>query len=764
MATTDRAQSGPEDHRSFLGRRFAAGAVLVVGALVLRFWHLRFGLPDFFEEAIPFREALQMWGWETGRFDPNPHFFNYPTLTLYLHLLIQKGHYLVGSWLGVFAGPADFWFMQQTDPTDSVWLARCLGVMADGATMVAVWRLGERLRRGAGLLALLMVGASAILIVTSRSIFVEPILTALGIWAVERLDAWNRQGRRRQLLLALVFIGLAAGAKYNGGLLVLPLAAVLWNRHRWSGLLRWPAAVLASVAVFFITSPYILVDFGSFLAHFGFESEHMASGHLGTAGRHGAGFMLESLGRDLGWPLLAVALGGVAGLRKGWPSGGLSGRGLIWVALVPMLMSVALFKMEATRYAAPLVPLLCVVTADNLLRIERWARQNCNRQLVLGLRGILVVLMAPAIWSGLVAGASGASSTRIQAQEWIESRIGPRQTLVQEAYGIPLLDSYQRRKIVRHHLFPAVTAGPRQAFLERRVYHTVSLPLAASGRITVQVLAVGGTLGPVAVFEPADRINGLFYEPSLLSVTDYFVTSGAVRERYMASTSDYPSQREFYEHLEDRGELVATFADEHPSSGPTLKIYRLRPTRDAPGPTQFWWADGVPDAYRQAYLTLKTGNRSETIPRVHKSGGEPQDWVVDLEPLYSQMILPYELRMARQQADVGRWSSVRDRAASILAMRPELVSAGILFSRSSLALGEPQVAMPVVENAIELGRSAGQDIRGLRVEQARLLHALGQFDAAIAILEEIRDGLPAGTDPYRQLEDQLSRWKLETAR
>jgi hypothetical protein len=31
-----------------------------------------------------------LWGWDTGRTDWNPHFFFYPSLSLYLHFFLQK--------------------------------------------------------------------------------------------------------------------------------------------------------------------------------------------------------------------------------------------------------------------------------------------------------------------------------------------------------------------------------------------------------------------------------------------------------------------------------------------------------------------------------------------------------------------------------------------------------------------------------------------------------------------------------------------------
>ena len=120
---------------------------------------------------------------------------------------------------------------QRIDPTGPVVLARLLGVAADLLSVVAVWRLGERLRPGAGLLAGAVVACAAPLVLTARLIYVEPVMTALALWSLERLDAWLAGGRRRVLVAACVLAGLAAGAKYNAGLLMIPQGLAHGSQH-----------------------------------------------------------------------------------------------------------------------------------------------------------------------------------------------------------------------------------------------------------------------------------------------------------------------------------------------------------------------------------------------------------------------------------------------------------------------------------------------------------------------------------------------------
>ena len=133
--------------RAKVAKSLGPPLALVALALLLRLWHLGHGLPDFSEEAIPFRRALAMWGWESGRTDLNPHFFNYPSLTIYLHFFWQKVQYAIGLLSGRYTVPADFWLTIQYDPTLPVLLGRLLGVLADATVYgIALYAVGRAAR------------------------------------------------------------------------------------------------------------------------------------------------------------------------------------------------------------------------------------------------------------------------------------------------------------------------------------------------------------------------------------------------------------------------------------------------------------------------------------------------------------------------------------------------------------------------------------------------------------------------------------------
>src|SRR5206468_10992531 len=165
----------------------------------LRLWHLRAGLPDFVDEAFPFRRAFEMWGWSTGRIDFNPHAFHYPSLTFYLHFLLQALHYAAGRVSGVFARPADYFVAYEADPTPMVLLARFFGVLCDAAVIAGAAAIGERARRGAGLAAAALLAVSPVLVRGTRVIGTDAPMAALAIWALERMLA-HRANRSRSAL------------------------------------------------------------------------------------------------------------------------------------------------------------------------------------------------------------------------------------------------------------------------------------------------------------------------------------------------------------------------------------------------------------------------------------------------------------------------------------------------------------------------------------------------------------------------------------
>ena len=79
--------------------------IILSAALALRLLGIDFGLPYVFDpdEAVIVNHAVAF-----GRGDLNPHYFNYPSLFMYIMFVIYGLIYVVGWLTGIFASTVDF--------------------------------------------------------------------------------------------------------------------------------------------------------------------------------------------------------------------------------------------------------------------------------------------------------------------------------------------------------------------------------------------------------------------------------------------------------------------------------------------------------------------------------------------------------------------------------------------------------------------------------------------------------------------------------
>src|SRR5439155_2286880 len=195
--------------------------------LAVRLLRVAHGLPEFFEEAIPLRRALRMWIGPSGHVDWNPHLFHYPSLGFYLHLFLQFVLYAAARIAGRVTSRYDYLLDFIRDPTPMALAARILHAAADAGTVLAVGLIGERLKRGAGIVAAALLALSPTLIHTSRLVYADTLMACLGAFAVGRMLAYAERGGRGRLVAAAMLVGLAGGAKYPALSLLLPLVFVV---------------------------------------------------------------------------------------------------------------------------------------------------------------------------------------------------------------------------------------------------------------------------------------------------------------------------------------------------------------------------------------------------------------------------------------------------------------------------------------------------------------------------------------------------------
>ncbi|HJZ49145.1 MAG TPA: glycosyltransferase family 39 protein [Roseiflexaceae bacterium] len=223
--------------------------LIVLGALALRVWGVRGGLPyvDHPDEPNPINYVVRML--RTG--DLNPHFFQKPSLYIYMLLGVLSIHYRLGLQSGLYGALDQMTVtthIYTTIPGFFLW-GRLLTVALGALTVAGVYVLGRRVWGvGAGLIGALFLAISQFHIQHSQYVTTDVASGLFVLLSFVFAFAVARQGRWRDYLLAGLLAGMAASTKYNAGVIVLPIAAahlLCWGRQ---SLARGPRLVGAAGA------------------------------------------------------------------------------------------------------------------------------------------------------------------------------------------------------------------------------------------------------------------------------------------------------------------------------------------------------------------------------------------------------------------------------------------------------------------------------------------------------------------------------------
>lgn len=553
-----RSPNRPHPEAAPADRRFLPAILLL--ALAVRLYGLNWGLPNVYEEATPLRQAWDMWGWGPDRaFDPNPHFFNYPSLTIYLQFLAQAALFGVLFLTGTTRSALDFQVLYATDPTAFLLAGRTISLLFGCATVYLVYRLGVRAAgERAGLIAAAVMAVNPFYVTRSQMIEVDVPLTFFTALALLLLlRAWDRPGGK-SFAMGGAAIGLAAASKYTGATLLAPLVvgfliaryarreeapgekAAAGARPAWTHL---GIGLAVAAAAFFLASPFVVLDVSAFARDFSLERRHMALGHFGAdAGPTWLYYLRILLDRLAGWPIAALGVAGMvwyAGVRRaGWAMQ-LAGYAALYVAVI------ASWTMKVDRYLLPMLPILAVFAGTTAGSLYARLRVRAPRpgRLVPVLAAVVVGLPIPAIrshWERFHA------DSRSEAGAWMEANISEGSLIAMEPNG-PELFGPQR-------LWP-LDAPVRERILE-----------GGSGRRLFGVL-------PVPMFQAESELSDVFYDLALYREVDYFVTTSAVRDRYEREPERFVRQTAFYADLEANFPRETRF-DPRRGSGPSITVYR----------------------------------------------------------------------------------------------------------------------------------------------------------------------------------------------
>ena len=559
----------------------------MICALGLRVYGIDWGLPAGYEEATPFRKAWDMWDWGLKRgVDLNPHFFNYPSFTVYLQFAMQGVLYAAMTVSGVVSSTIDFHAQYVLDKSPYFVFGRLLNVAFATATVALVFAFGRR----TGGYAVAIPSAFWLAINTahvSRSQMIEvdvplAFFTLLTLWFL--LEALDHPSLRRYIYAGIA-MGLATSTKYTGALLGLAVVAVYVisrrniSQERWTrGAMVFVVVFAVALAVFTLTSPYVLLDFNTFLTHFSEEREHMRLGHFGGDETPTWLYYTRLItSEQLGWPIFLLAIGGIfyclAVQRKAWAV-------VACAFLVPYCIGVSTWEMKAGRYLLPVLPVFCLFaghTAAAFLRVpyvSRWP--SPARTILVGIIAIVLAIPIFKLYPDHLRRLR--PDTRAVAGQWVRDNVPSGSYIVTEHYGPNL-------PVRLVELEPEVRSE-----IEKRSDYD---------HYAVQQI-------PMVQVRP--EITGLFYDLSLYRDADYVITTSAVRSRYLGNTQRFARQAVFYERLENNYQIARRFSPDE-SAGPVITVYK-NPNHKAPfgdrefveGPPQVGSSYGYSEAEANFYF------------------------------------------------------------------------------------------------------------------------------------------------------------------
>ena len=365
-----------------------APALIFALALLARAIGLTWGLPNAgrFYSYHPDESVGQIVGAVVHLLqgDFNPHFFNYPSLSVYATWIIYQFLAVAGLTTNV-PDAAYPWPIIR----DIIFAGRLFSVVCGAGTAALSYAVARQLglNRGAlvaGILVALLPG----LVQHSHYATVDVPATffvALCVWLSLRAQTG------KAILVAALVAGLAAGTKYNAGLVVVvPMACAGLSpdlKNRWGLVVLAP--LLAALG-FLISTPYALIAPAEF---WGNPSEQVQTGvsfELLTHPRIGSGDIFKGTGN--GWwyhltfnlpfvmtaPLeftALIGLGFAARERKWWPV-------LLFVGM--FFLSLGFSQVRFMRYLFPIAPFLCIAAA--------WAVSRLPKSSVWGAGLVLMVL------------------------------------------------------------------------------------------------------------------------------------------------------------------------------------------------------------------------------------------------------------------------------------------------------------------------------------------------------------------------------------
>ncbi|HEX6289066.1 MAG TPA: glycosyltransferase family 39 protein [Herpetosiphonaceae bacterium] len=418
----------------------ALGALTLI-ALALRLWKANWSLPfvPHPDEPAIMNVVLRM----LRNGDPNPHFFYYPSLWIYVQSAVAWLHLHWGIAQGWYAGAAQL--PETTDIATSVpgfftW-GRIATALTGAATVPALYTLARRVAGPiAGLVAAALLAVNALHIIHSHYITTDvPSEFFVALALVWTLAIYERGGWR-DYLLAGALAGAAAATKHHAALAAVAITAahaLHWRGRMLHTLPRLIAAAGAMIGVFLLTSPYIVLAFDEFQRDLTHQLGDYAIGaHGDITGawpvRYYLGFFRERAVGTIGgllalWGTVALLL------RRDWRVV------VLWALLLAYLL---IFLPQGNHWMrniiATQVPLFVLAGAGFADLLNRLRAALPRPALIAAGAVLLALLLLPSSVEALrYADRLRRGDSRVQALHWVDAHVPPGVRLAAELKPVP---------------------------------------------------------------------------------------------------------------------------------------------------------------------------------------------------------------------------------------------------------------------------------------------------------------------------------------
>ncbi|MEO6906977.1 MAG: glycosyltransferase family 39 protein [Abditibacteriaceae bacterium] len=406
-------------------------------AAIVRLIGIRWGLPDalhwysYHPDEYQIFSSVANLDFFNGKFDP--HFFNYPSLYIYL---VYITHFLL-SGFGIFTLNAnDPNFIWQW-PQQILLTARWLSALFGAGTAVLVFAIIKSWRPKlhivyavfGGLLMAFVPGH----VQHSHFATVDVAATffvALSLWLAVYIQ--NSPHPTRTFLWSCFVAGLAAATKYNAGIVVLAPLCVLFLEERLRSHIKvlLPALIGSGFVGFVIGCPYSVLNFKEFwgdgqntgVAYELLVHPHQGQGDVFIGSGNGWIYHLTfNLPFVLTWSLLLLCLFGI--LRICVAKGISKQRWLLLIFVGVFFLSLGFSQVRFMRYVLPLVPPLIVFAVFG----ARWLKVLLGKKFTTTICSFILLIT---FWgSANVLSNFVSSDPRTQAAEFMQSNVNAPTTV-----------------------------------------------------------------------------------------------------------------------------------------------------------------------------------------------------------------------------------------------------------------------------------------------------------------------------------------------